>query len=327
MPSVSVIIPTFNAARFVERAWHSILRQTTLDWEAIFVDDSSGDGTAAMVGGFCDADRRARLIRLPVNAGPAVARNRGIEAAAGDWIAVLDADDAFDPCRLARLTEAGTAMGGDIVLDNLLILDPADLRPLRTAFEEGGPPRPLAPSEYLRGVQTGRSTFDWGFLKPVLRRGFLVEHRLGYRPEMRFGEDVVFMLDAILAGAQLVLVPDPLYHYTAQWSGAARAYSTATRTTNNYPALIAASRSIRLAARGGAAAQLGPLLASREESLRELSLVTDFRAALKTRDAIVLASCMMRPVRLARGVRAWRRRHRSLREMETRFAARARAEA
>ncbi len=324
MPSVSVVIATYNAAAFVGRAWESLVAQTDGDFEAIFVDDCSSDGTADIVAGFCAVDARARLIRLEINGGPANARNRGIEAARGDWIAVLDADDAFDPTRLARMTEAATAFGGDIVLDNLLILDPASMRPVRTAFEGSGAARPLAASEYLRNVQTGRSTFDWGFLKPFVRRAFLAENRIGYRPDMRFGEDVVFMLEAILAGAKLVLVPEPLYHYTAQYSGAARAYSPTTRTVNDYPALIAASRSVRMAA-GAAVSEVGRLLASREESLRELSLVTDLRAALKARDAAALAACMTQPVRLARGVHAWRRRHRRLREMETRFAARATA--
>ena len=71
------------------------------------VDDGSHDGTAAVVAAIAQKQPRVRLLRQQHNAGPAEARNLGIEEAGGEWIALLDADDAYLPGRLARLTLAG----------------------------------------------------------------------------------------------------------------------------------------------------------------------------------------------------------------------------
>ena len=100
-PSVSVIIPVCNGASFIRDARDSIAAQQYPDIEVIVVDDGSTDGTAAIVDepGFA-----TRVIRQP-NAGPAAARNRGIEAARADVLAFLDADDLWPAGKLARQVE------------------------------------------------------------------------------------------------------------------------------------------------------------------------------------------------------------------------------
>src|SRR3954469_7601896 len=94
MELVSVIMPAFNAERFVGRAIQSALQQTEARIEIIVVDDSSSDATPSIVARIAAADTRVRLLRSTANMGPAAARNRGLEKARGTWIALLDADDA-----------------------------------------------------------------------------------------------------------------------------------------------------------------------------------------------------------------------------------------
>jgi glycosyltransferase involved in cell wall biosynthesis len=104
-PLVSVIIPAYNAARFLPETLASAQAQTYPNLEIIVVDDGSTDHTPDHVMHVAETDRRIRLIRQP-NAGAAAARNRGIEEARGEYLAPLDADDLWDPRFLAIMVDA-----------------------------------------------------------------------------------------------------------------------------------------------------------------------------------------------------------------------------
>jgi glycosyltransferase involved in cell wall biosynthesis len=98
-PKVSVVIPTYNRPLLVQRAVNSVLRQTYKDYEIIVVDD--GSSTEPRFTGSIPSSR-FRIIRNSVNGGPARARNLGISAARGGWIAFLDDDDEYCPDFLAQ---------------------------------------------------------------------------------------------------------------------------------------------------------------------------------------------------------------------------------
>lgn len=99
-PAVSVVIPAYNAGRWLAETIGSVLGQSLGDFELIVVDDASTDDTAAVAAGI--GDPRLRLIRQPRNMGVSAARNAGIEAAQGEFIAFLDADDIALPQRLEK---------------------------------------------------------------------------------------------------------------------------------------------------------------------------------------------------------------------------------
>src|SRR5690348_12724766 len=96
MPPISVIIPTYNHARFLAAAIDSALSQTLKPTEVIVVDDGSTDETSSVLEAFGD---KVRVIRQK-NHGVAGARNRGAEMAAGEYLAFLDADDVWLPRKL-----------------------------------------------------------------------------------------------------------------------------------------------------------------------------------------------------------------------------------
>ncbi|MBC1434764.1 glycosyltransferase family 2 protein [Paenilisteria rocourtiae] len=93
-------MPSYNSAKTIERAVQSVLLQTYQDLELIIIDDYSSDETLRIVEKI--KDNRVRLIRLSQNSGVAVARNTGIKAATGRYIAFLDSDDSWHPEKLAR---------------------------------------------------------------------------------------------------------------------------------------------------------------------------------------------------------------------------------
>jgi len=99
-PKVSVVIPVFNRPAAVKRAIESVLAQTCQDFEIVVVDDGSKTDTAAAISAF--ADPRIRLIRHEQNLGGSAARNTGIRAGSGEYVAFLDSDDEWLPTMLER---------------------------------------------------------------------------------------------------------------------------------------------------------------------------------------------------------------------------------
>lgn len=172
MPSISVVIPAWNSARFLPDALDSVEGQSRRALEIIVVDDASTDGTAALA-----EAAGARVVRLERNSGPSAARNAGIEAARGELVAFLDADDWWEPEHLA------------LVVD-LLERFPEAILAFSMMFREAGSPVfPLPPSETpVRGI-------DWLFRGNPIPQSAVVARRAallaagGYRTDMRFAED------------------------------------------------------------------------------------------------------------------------------------------
>lgn len=101
-PRVTVVMPAYNAAQFIDEAINSIRGQTLTDWEMIVVDDGSTDATKDIAERHAAEDRRIRVIHQ-ANAGQAAANNRAIPEARGEYIARMDADDVSLPDRLSTL--------------------------------------------------------------------------------------------------------------------------------------------------------------------------------------------------------------------------------
>lgn len=101
-PMVSVVIPVYNAERFLVQAVDSVLGQTYRNIEIILVDDCSQDESRQIMKEYVDKDQRVRLIFNDINQGVAQTRNNGIRAAIGEYIALLDSDDVWELDKLER---------------------------------------------------------------------------------------------------------------------------------------------------------------------------------------------------------------------------------
>ncbi len=115
MPRISVIVPAYNVAAYLERCLDSLKAQTFEDWEAIVVDDCSTDASGAIADSYAQADSRFRVIHHDENRGLHLARKTGVEAATGEWAFLLDGDDEFAPEFLAELDRATKITDADVI--------------------------------------------------------------------------------------------------------------------------------------------------------------------------------------------------------------------
>lgn len=112
-PLVSVIMPAFNAAQYIEEAVRSVMNQTVPDWELFILDDCSSDDTAEIAARLAAEDQRITLIRNEKNMGVARARNRGFDLCRGAYVALIDSDDAWLPEKLEKQLQRLQETGAD----------------------------------------------------------------------------------------------------------------------------------------------------------------------------------------------------------------------
>lgn len=115
MPCISVIVPVYQAEKLLPACVESVKKQTFSDWELLLVDDGCTDASPALCDRYAAQDPRIRALHQPKNAGVSEARNRGLREAAGEYIAFLDADDAFEPQTLETMWRLREQTGADSV--------------------------------------------------------------------------------------------------------------------------------------------------------------------------------------------------------------------
>lgn len=99
---ISIVMPAYNAAQYIEQSIESVLKQSYTNWELIIVDDCSVDDTYKIVGKLCLNEERIKLFKMNENSGVAMARNFAISMSRGKYIAFLDSDDLWLPDKLEK---------------------------------------------------------------------------------------------------------------------------------------------------------------------------------------------------------------------------------
>jgi succinoglycan biosynthesis protein ExoO len=215
---VSVIVPAHNVAGYLERTLASALTQTMPDLEVIVVDDASEDSTLEVAHRIAARDARVRVLRNEYNSGPSASRNHAISVAQGEWIALLDADDAWLLERLEQLLAYADNM--DLISDDVYIVHKSFSKPTKYVFwsllEEHGlniskVPRQLSLLDLVR--------YDLGPLKPIIRRSFVERHHLAYDPTVVRGEDFLFFFEALASKARWLQLPHGYYVWTSDRAG------------------------------------------------------------------------------------------------------------
>jgi succinoglycan biosynthesis protein ExoO len=212
----SVIIPAYNVSGIIERAIRSAAAQTLPPLEILVIDDCSTDNTVEAVEALGREIPSLRLLSTPANGGPSAGRNVGLRAARGDWIALLDADDAWKPGRLERLAEVARATSADFVADNQVLWDPvAEAQFKATYYELAEPQKQITLLDVFRADDNFNfSKASFSLMKPIWRRKFLADHKLEYNESMKIGEDFFLLAESLFNGAKVILIKEAYYIYS-----------------------------------------------------------------------------------------------------------------
>jgi len=190
-PSCTVIVPCYNGASFLPETIGSVLRQTTLPLEIVVVDDGSTDGSADVASAISPL---VRVIRQS-NAGESVARNKGLEAARGEYVLFLDADDLLAAQSIERLSEAVASRPGAVAVMGVALFKDDPLDPFERTV-------PREHDFFPRILWTNFGPPHCWFTP----RAVAVELG-GFRVDLIHSEDWEFWGRVALSGAALVSVP------------------------------------------------------------------------------------------------------------------------
>lgn len=214
---LSIIIPIYNVGRFLAPCLDSLEAQSLEDWEAICVDDGSTDGSGTVLDLYAKEDPRFKVIHK-ANGGVASARNTGLVAARGEWIALLDADDFVSP-DLYRNALTNVDESIDIVCCAVKNVNEdgrasvAQRRPFRFARMTG---------DALLGFKGGEygayQTSGWD---KIYRRSFIQSHALRFLEEFNLGEDILFTLMALSYANCVEVRPQAAYYHYRDRVGSA----------------------------------------------------------------------------------------------------------
>ena len=291
---LSVIIPCYNAGAFLEECMASVLMQDMADFEVILIDDGSSDDTLAVAQRFERSDARVRVL-TQANAGVSVARNRGIEAAQGEWLTFVDADDLLPPGAFSALLAAAQD-GVDVVVGAHETFGdgaPRVVRPETRWMDRKGERRRRAAA--LRLIE-GDEVLNIMCGK-LVRREMVLKEDLRLAREVAVAEDALFNLEAVLCVREIAYVDEPVYRYRmhalskmhtqtrcemdvhAPWLDAMRRMLARRGVLNMYFPALLDSAALRLYKDGGVAGvmrgfnrRVVPLIRPDELDARRLSL-------------------------------------------------------
>ncbi len=229
-PVVSVIIPVYNAEKFLRKCLDSVLAQTLENIEIICIDDGSGDSSPAILSDYAHKDARLRVIRQE-NRGAGAARNRGLAEAKGMYLSFLDADDFFEKDMLHLAVQTLEKQKSDYVVfgcDRYLDTDRKFEKADFTIRKEALPFGTLSSEALSSG---GGRTFTWRDLTDnvfkvfmgwawdkVYRREFVLANHLTFQ-EQRTSNDLLFVFSALLKAEKIGCLPDILVHQRQQYEG------------------------------------------------------------------------------------------------------------
>ena len=210
MPKVSVIIPAYNAEKYIGQCLASVSAQTLDDIEVIVVDDASADGTREVISVAADADSRITLIKQE-NQYAGVARNNGMKRATGEFLYFLDADDYIEPETLEIMVTSAEKYGTDIVVAESEAFDAQTGDAWLIDFALNGQPYETAIPNADYAATLFQSFNGWPWDK-LYRASFVKKTGYEYQP-LRTTNDAFFCWCTLAVANSISCVDKVLFHH------------------------------------------------------------------------------------------------------------------
>ena len=214
MPAISVIIPAYNAEKYIVKCLESVRKQTFQDWEVIVINDGSKDNTRALCDQCAAEDARIRVIHLRKNGGVSNARNVGLSNAQGDYIAFLDADDRYEFHCLQTMWDILKEADADTAACGHLYLWPNGAKaaeisvPAGVYDEEGIRENIIYP---LLGERLKMPIFNGYIVRYLYSAEIIRNSKLSF--EGAYLEDELFVMEYFCNAKKLAATEEPLYRY------------------------------------------------------------------------------------------------------------------
>ena len=214
-PSLSVIVPVFNVAPYIEQGLMSIVQQEfTETYEIIVIDDCSTDGSVEVCRQFAlDYPKKIRLIESEANAGVSAARNLGLDRALGRYVVFFDPDDILPPTALVSLFEAAEEFNADIVKGNLILFDENYRRPASDQVRA---------TTIVTGDDVLTTLFEHARVRGHIGGKMYRREKFGklrFTVGVRMAQDLLFFSELFGEARSLVLLNQEVYYYRKHQSG------------------------------------------------------------------------------------------------------------
>lgn len=209
---ISVIIPIYNAGQTLPAAIESIIRQTYGKFELLLIDNNSTDGSFDLCQRYQNRDSRIRLLscRRP---GVSAARNTGIDAAAGEYLFFMDADDDLAAHALETLIKAAVKTSADVVIPNIFHHSRTLRGKEKTMHHTIRPALLNTPSDMAGSFARLMSTYLYFFPFKLYTAALIRQHNIYFTESVSLGEDLLFNLAVLKKAQRIQLLAEPLYHY------------------------------------------------------------------------------------------------------------------
>lgn len=230
-PKATIVVPVYNSAGSIERCVESLLGQSERSIEVVCVNDGSTDESLSVLRQIAQADDRVLVIDQE-NAGVSRARNVGIDAATGDVVFFVDADDYIDPQTVERVLRAMNSEHAEVAVFGG-VCEPADAAPKRVQ-------QLMSPRSRVFGDHNPELLFHSNAQPYACRAAFsrdlLNREGIRFAPGLALGEDVVFQFAAYALADKTVVMPDKFYHYVMENDSATHEFNSAVARTKKLEA-------------------------------------------------------------------------------------------